>query len=88
MSHTPTQPLTVAAAVARAAQRLSSAGLAFGHGTTNAEDEAAWLVLWRLGLPLDSDLSDAPDSIAHRTVTAEEAAAVDALIDHFFSSPT
>ena len=81
MSHTPPQPLTVAAAVAQAAQRLSSAGLAFGHGTTNAEDEAAWLVLWRLGLPLDSDLSDAPDSIAHRTVTAEEAAAVDALID-------
>ena len=60
---------------------MSSAGLAFGHGTTNAEDEAAWLVLWRLGLPLDSDLSDAPDSTAHRTVTAEEAAAVDALID-------
>ena len=81
MSHTPTQPLTVAAAVAQAALRLSSAGLAFGHGTTNAEDEAAWLVLWRLGLPLDSDLSDAPDSTAHRTLTAEEAAAVDALID-------
>ncbi|WP_453934487.1 50S ribosomal protein L3 N(5)-glutamine methyltransferase [Acidovorax temperans] len=81
MNNTSTQPLTVAAAVAQAAQRLSSAGLAFGHGTTNAEDEAAWLVLWRLGLPLDSDLSDAPDSTAHRTVTAEEAAAVDALID-------
>ena len=81
MSHTPTQPLTATAAVAQAAQRLSSAGLAFGHGTTNAEDEAAWLVLWRLGLPLDSDLSDAPDSTARRTLTAEEAAAVDALID-------
>ena len=81
MNNTSTQPLTVAAAVAQAAQRLSSAGLAFGHGTTNAEDEAAWLVLWRLGLPLDSDLSDAPDSTARRTLTAEEAAAVDALID-------
>ena len=74
MSHTPTQPLTVAAAVAQAAQRLSSAGLAFGHGTTNAEDEAAWLVLWRLGLPLDSDIDERP-------VAPEQQAQVEALID-------
>lgn len=61
--------------IASGAQRLTDAGVAFGHGTTNAHDEATWLVLWRLGLPLD-DL----DGIAAREVTGEEASAVDALI--------
>ena len=42
----------------QAAQRLTLAGVAFGHGTTHAHDEAAWLVLWRLGLPLDTDTTD------------------------------
>jgi ribosomal protein L3 glutamine methyltransferase len=57
------------------AARLEDAGVAFGHGTTNAFDEAAWLVLWKLGLPLDG-LDDAQV----RPVTAEEEAHVNALL--------
>jgi len=61
--------------VERAAALLDAAGLSFGHGTANAFDEAAWLVLWRLGLPLD-----ALDDEAGRPLTAAEQAAVDGLI--------
>ena len=49
---------TVGQLIARGAAQLAAAGVSFGHGTTNARDEAAWLVLWRLGLPLDSPLGD------------------------------
>ena len=38
-------------------QALTQAGVAYGQGTLNAEDEAAWLVLWALKLPLDTDTS-------------------------------
>jgi len=40
------------------ARRLEDAQLAFGQGTTNAWDEAVWLTLWSLGLPLDTPLDD------------------------------
>jgi ribosomal protein L3 glutamine methyltransferase len=53
------------------ATQLIDAGVAFGHGTTNAFDESAWLVLWQLGLALDSPL-DGPDSMANRPVAPEE----------------
>jgi ribosomal protein L3 glutamine methyltransferase len=58
-----------------AAAQLDAAGVAFGHGTTNAFDEASWLVLWRLGLPLD-----ALDEHGGLPLTADEAAAVGALV--------
>ncbi|QNP48969.1 50S ribosomal protein L3 N(5)-glutamine methyltransferase [Diaphorobacter aerolatus] len=73
---------TVSELIRTSATRLEQAGVAFGHGTTNAHDEAAWLVLWQLGLPLDSPLDDdAPDSVAQREVSQEHRSHVDALID-------
>ena len=72
---------TVAALVQSGADLLTAAGVSFGHGTTNAHDEAAWLVLWRLGLPLDSDLGDRPDSVAKKAVAPDELALVATLCD-------
>jgi ribosomal protein L3 glutamine methyltransferase len=50
--------------VEAAARELEESGVAFGHGTTNAFDEAAWLVLWSLGLPLDALDENADSEIA------------------------
>jgi ribosomal protein L3 glutamine methyltransferase len=61
--------------IERSSARLEEAGVSFGHGTTNAFDEAAWLVLWRLGLPLD-DL----DRVAERALDAAQTESVEALV--------
>ena len=66
--------MTLQELVSASAQRLDDAGVSFGHGTLNAHDEAAWLVLWRLGLPLDTGIDERP-------VAPEQQAQVQALID-------
>ena len=63
--------------VSEAEQSLIAAQVAFGHGTTNAYDEAVWLLLWQLGLPLDTDL----DAVASQAITAEQQQACAALIE-------
>ncbi|MFZ5568612.1 MAG: 50S ribosomal protein L3 N(5)-glutamine methyltransferase [Pseudomonadota bacterium] len=75
MSGQPATEPTVISVIEAGAQQLEAAQLAYGHGTTNAFDEAAWLVLWRLGLPLD-DL----DGVAERVVTSEEQAQIAELL--------
>ena len=55
--------------------RLKQAGVCFGHGTTNAFDESAWLVLWALGLPLES-----LETHAQQTLVAEQLAKAEALV--------
>lgn len=68
--------MTVSGLIAQAAEELAQAGVAFGHGTLNAFDEAVWLVLWKLNLPLDAEL----DEVGQQAVTHEEQAACAALV--------
>ena len=73
---------TVGALVESGALKLEAAGVAFGHGTTNARDEATWLVLWRLGLALDSALDgESEHSIQKMAVTPAQQALVAMLFD-------
>ncbi|MBS7806898.1 50S ribosomal protein L3 N(5)-glutamine methyltransferase [Variovorax sp. PCZ-1] len=66
---------TVIQTIEEAALKLEAAGVGFGHGTTNAFDEAAWLVLWSLKLPLDS-----LDSEQNRPVSGIESAQIATLL--------
>ena len=73
--------MTIIELIEQAATRLDEAGVAYGHGTATAFDEAAWLVLWRLGLPIDG-----LDEAEHQAVNAEQTAQVLALINERIAS--
>ncbi|MDQ7075959.1 MAG: 50S ribosomal protein L3 N(5)-glutamine methyltransferase [Gammaproteobacteria bacterium] len=54
---------------------LAAADLCYGHGTDNANDEAAWLLLFALDLPVDEPIAE-PD----RLLSDAEVAKVKALL--------
>ena len=68
--------MTLIALITAQAARLKQAGVSFGHGTTNAFDEAAWLVLWSIGLDMG-----ALEFQAQRELTEAEVAKAEALVD-------
>ena len=73
---------TVLEAIQNGAKQLKDAKVAFGHGTANAFDEAAWLVLWKAGLPLDSSLENPEkdsDSVANTPLAFELLASIASL---------
>ena len=63
--------MTLRELISRTARRLRAASLYYGHGTREARDEAAWLVLRGLGLPFDTDL-DRPASAARVEALVEK----------------
>ena len=53
--------MTLGELIRKTEQRFRAARLHYGHGTDNAHDEAAFLVLRGLGLPFSTDLSGPAD---------------------------
>lgn len=65
--------MTLAQLIAKTEKRFRAARLHYGHGTANAHDEAAFLVLRALRLPFDAPLS--------KPTTAAQRARVESLAD-------
>lgn len=67
---------SIAAVTRRIARKFGTARLAYGHGTFNALDEAAWLVLHSCRIPLDQF-----EAHAQRTVSAIELRRIEKLAE-------
>ena len=72
--------MTLLELVTQATAQLTQAQVSFGHGTNNARDEAAWLVLHALSLPLNTPLSP-DDSESHPALSSDDVAKVAALVE-------
>src|SRR5665213_1709676 len=68
--------MTLIELITEQAARLKQAGVSFGHGTANAFDEAAWLVMWALGMSIDALENHAQDALDAAAV-AKAAALID-----------
>lgn len=77
--------MTLLELIESSAQQLTDAKVSFGHGTTNAFDEAAWLVLYSLGLPLDTQLAG-NGSEQNQPLTPEQCAQAATLLGARISS--
>jgi ribosomal protein L3 glutamine methyltransferase len=62
--------MTASELIENCAKALTDAQVSFGQGTLHAADEAAWLVLWKLGMPLDVDTQTLLDELPETSVQA------------------
>ena len=69
-------PMNVEQLIRDCAAHFEAAEMAYGHGTDNAVDEAAWLVFSKLGLSHD----DAPGAY-EMTISVDDIAAINAIRD-------
>ncbi|HEY0800570.1 MAG TPA: 50S ribosomal protein L3 N(5)-glutamine methyltransferase [Steroidobacteraceae bacterium] len=75
LSHTAVKPVRVGAAIERCARALRAARVHFGHGTTDARDEAAELVFFVAGLAHELGVDAYP-----RLLTSRQEARIDGLL--------
>jgi len=66
--------------IAEVGSRLEQADLSYGHGTDNARDESAWMVLKVLGYDLGREVLDGRINW-HRRLSDADLAAVDGMVD-------